>query len=324
MGNAPQFYSTLGWLIKYAVKDNNHVFLKDFFELTFLKDQLDYTKGELKKPVTALGLELQANPALFDFLTQHYAANPTAQALYFEHFVDYDFLTIRHHQAIRAYAKNKQGNEAKLFSLCLLFLHSFLLKDRLTCYDLLKQINRIEFSPDLHPFPLGRKMACNILYQAFYAGGVKPDLIKEIFDLEKVMPRDGLIERDLPCYHTMVAEAFALAGLHREAAAIIELAIQSYSTEINQLSQGLLSIMWTVYAHALFQLQRIEESREVFKKIDTSHYAEHDRNYNLMQYYKLASLLLQKDDPKAALSMKRMALEIATNHRFKFFQAIYG
>src|SRR5690606_16504859 len=132
--------------------------------------------------------------------TKHYSTHPVAQAFYFEFFVDYDFLPVRHHQAINLYAQSKQGKEALLFSQCVLFLRAFMMNDRETCLDLLKKINAIELDSELHPFPLGRKMSCNLLAQVFFKS--KPDkaLLREIFDWEPLQPRSGSFGRDLPSY----------------------------------------------------------------------------------------------------------------------------
>lgn len=324
IGDSPQFYTTLSWLIKFAFRDNNVCFLKSFFELDAFQGNLDYTQGELKRPLMDFGLELQASPKIFEMLVGHYAANPVAQALYFECFVDYDSLTVRHHRAIRMYLENRKDKEAQLFSLCLLFLHSFLLKDRVTCSELIKRINAIEFSTELHPFPVGRKMACNILFQSFYLGGIKSTLIKEVFEMESMIPRDGIVGRNIPSYHAMVAEAFAWSGLYQEAIAMIELALQSYETEPNYLTQGILSNLWLTYSEALLKSSRIEESREVYRKVDVSHFDLNTRDFCLMHYHKIGSEIHKHGNPKLAASLRRSALEIASNHKFKFFQTLYS
>ncbi len=324
LGDTPQFYITLSWLIKFAFRDNNISFLKSFFDLDVFKGKFDYTQGEFKKPLMDFGLELQSSPKMFDLLVGHYASNPVAQALYFECFVDYDSLVIRHHHAVRTYSQTRKDNEAQLFSLCILFLHSLLLKDRVTCSDLIKRINAIDFSSELHPFPAGRKMACNILFQAFYLGSIKPTLIKEIFETEKLMPRQGSLGRDLPSYHAMVAEAFAWSGLYHEAISVVELALQSYKTESNYHTQGLLSNLLLTYSDALFKSSKAEESREVFNKIDVANFDVHTKNFSLMHYYKVGSEIQKKDNPKLAVSLKRSSLEIASNHKFNFFKTLYS
>jgi hypothetical protein len=320
----PQFYTTLSWLIKYAFRDGNIAFLKSFFDLDVFRGKFDYTQGDFKKPLMSFGLELQSSPKMFDMLVNHYVNNPVAQALYFECFVDYDFLTIRHHHAIRAYLQSRKDNEAQLFSLCILFLHSFLLKDRVACSELIKRINAIDFSVELHPFPAGRKMACNILFQSFFMGYVKLSLINEIFEVEQAMPREGVLGRNIPSYHTMVAEAFVWSGLHHQAVSIIELALGAYKTESNYHTQGILNNLWVTYSDALLKSSRIEECREVYNKVETSHFDVHSKRFGLMHYYKIGSEIQKQGNPKLAASLKRSSLEIAANHKFKFFQTLYS
>jgi hypothetical protein len=320
LGNSPLFYQTTGHLLQLAFRDSNTTFLKSFFDLNTFQKNTDYTETELKKVLMCFGTGLRANPKLFDELTGHYAAHAIAQSLYFEFFVDYDFLTIRHHKAMRSYAQNKKQTEAKLFSSCLLFLHSFLLRDRNACTALIKEINDIEVSDNLHPFPVGRRMACAILFQHFYLGSVKKSLLAEVFELERAMPRQGTLGRAVPHYHCVVAEAFNWCGLHEEAALLMELAIGSYKPEVSYYSSSFLSIVDMTYAEALLKTNRTEEARLVFQKADASLFTERDKNFYTMHHHKLSAEMHKQHNPKLAASFKRSAREIAVNHKFKFFE----
>lgn len=323
-GDTPQFYQTLNWLVQLAFRDKNIHFLKGFFGLQVFCNKFDYTQGVHKEVLMTLGSELQSNPKQFDILIEHYATNPLAQSLYFECFIDYDFLPVRHHKAIQLYSQNKTTKEAQLFSLCMLFLHCFLLKDRVACSDLIKRINRIDLSSELHPFPVGRRMACNILFQAYYLGGVKEGLIKEIFDFEIQLPREGSLGRNMPCYHTLIAEAFCWAGYYDEALSIILRALDSYKLDLNYHTQGLLSSLWITYSDSLLKSGRKEDSHAIFNRIEVSHFDVHNKNFSLMHYYNLNAELQKESNPKVAASLKRSSLEIASNYKFKFFQTLYS
>ena len=188
----------------------------------------------------------------------------------------------------------------------------------MACSDLIKRINAIDFSVELHPFPAARKMAYNILFQSFFMGYVKPSLVNEIFEVELAMPREGVLGRNLPSYHTIVAEAFVWSGLHHEAVSVIELALGAYKTQSNYHTQGILSNLWVTYSDALLKTSRTEEGREAFNRIDVSHFDVHEKNFKLMHYYKICSEIQKQGNPKLAASLKRSSLEIAVNHKFKF------
>ncbi len=320
LGNSPLFYQTTSHLLQLAFKDQNISFLTSFFNLTTFQGKTDYTDTELKKVLMGFGTGLRANPKLFDELTGYYASHAAAQSLYFEFFVDYDYLTIRHHKAMRSYAQNKTQTEAKLFSSCVLFFHAFLERDRNACSALIKEINGIEVFANLHPLPVGRRMASNILYQHYYEGSVKKNLLNEVFELEKTMPRQGTLGRSVPHYHCVVAEALNWCGLHEQAALLMELAIGSYKPEASYYSSSFLSIVDMTYAEALLKTNRVEEARLVFQKADALLFTERDRNFYTMHHHKLSAEMHKLHNPKLATSFRRAALEIATNHRFKFFE----
>jgi hypothetical protein len=320
LGNSPLFYQTTSHLLQLAFLKLNMPFLKSFFDLNTFQGNTDYTETELKKVLMGFGTGLRANPKLFDELTGHYASHATAQSLYFEFFVDYDYLTIRHHKALRSYAQNKKQTEAKLFSSCVLFFHAFLERDRNGCAALIKEINAIEVSANIHPFPIGRRMACNILHQHYYLGSIKKLLLAEVFELEKTMPRQGTLGRAVPHYHCVVAEALNWCGLHEEAVHLMELAIGSYKPEMSYYSSSFLSIVDMTYAEALLKTNRTEEARLVFQKADASLFTERDRNFYTMHHHKLSAEMHKQHNPKLAASFTRAAVEIATSHRFKFFE----
>lgn len=318
LGESPRFYSTFNWLMLLAFRENNTQFLKDIFNAECLRNSNDYPREMHRNLILTFSNELRRNPQLFELLVPHYAKQPAAQALYFEWFVDYDYLNIHHHNAIRAYASERSDDDARLFSLCILFLHHFWLLEKNECEQLIKKINQIELKPETHPFPAGRKFACNILFESLFRKGLSKTYESEIESWEKQLPREGNLERNLPSFHLMVVEAFNMVGLHEAVLHYSELARKNYSSKLTEYSKGVLIPLTLYHARALAGTNRNEEAKEKIRSIDITMIDDSHRDFHRMHYHKIVAATSKQNSPefrKSTIESKR----IARQHRFLFF-----
>lgn len=323
LGESEQFYTTFNWLMLLAVHESNIDFLKDIFKAKALQNRNDYPRAKLTRFMYSFANQMRSNLRLADDLIPHYAKQAEAQQLYFQWFVDYDYLNISHHKAVRAYANERHDEEARLFSLCLLFLHHFWLMEKKECKILIEKINAIQIKPKMHPFPIGRKFACNILYQHYFKGGVERELRKSIEDWEKCLPRNGMLERNLPSFHLMVAEAFCMAGLHEEVLQYTKLAHQNYRCELDEYSKGVIIPLTIYQAGAMAILNRKEEAKELLCSVDPNQLDDYNRRYHQMHYYRT----LASAEPKGSADFAKYAGEakrIARQHKFRFFENDWG
>lgn len=322
-GDCPEYYQNLNWLVRLSFRDNNYGFLRDFFTLNAFAKINDHPSKELKTLIQCFGVEMRSNPKMYNFLIDHYSSSPFSRIEYFEWFVDYDFLITQHFKGIELYVKNQKSEEDRLFGCCLLFLKSFFLKDLKTCGVLIEKINSVDAQPNLHPFPLGRKMACNILFQKFSCGKVTKELINEVFEVEKLISRNGLMGRSIPGYHVFVADAFTWAGYYDEAISICKLAFNSYPLEINHNNGWFLNTLWMNYANALLETSKADQAKDSFKKVDVNLFDIEHRNFYAMNYYNVASKI-NASAPQRANAERSASLSIANSFQFKIFKDIFN
>lgn len=322
-GDCPEYYQNLSWLVRLSFRDNNYVFLKDFFALNAFTKINDHPSKELKSLIQGFGAEMRSNPKMYNYLIDHYASNRFSRIEYFEWFVDYDFLIPQHFKGIELYVKNQKSEEDRLFGYCLLFLKAFLLRDLRTCEGLIVRINSIDTQPTLHPFPLGRKMACNILFEKFSRGKVSKELLQEVFAVEKLLSKSGLMGRSIPGYHVFVAEAFCWAGYYDEAISICRLAFNSYSFEINHNNGWFLNAIWMNYANALIETSKADQAKRSFEKVDVNLFDIEHRNFYTMNYYNVASKITGLV-PRRGNAERSASLSIANFFQFKIFKDIFN
>jgi hypothetical protein len=175
------FYTTaLPQLLERAFKEGNTLFLFRFFDLPDIFKDKSYMHNSLWTLMQHFGLLMRKYPEVRSVLLPVFAQNKLAQSLYFEFFVDTDELVLHHHQAIRYYCEAKRTPEAQLFGHCLLYLHHFLMNDKLGCIKEMKILNAIPKSDSIHVLPMSRWYAMRLLHSHFNSEtGISSELWEE-------------------------------------------------------------------------------------------------------------------------------------------------
>ncbi len=283
----------LRWLILLGFREENVVFLSQFFDLNFPFAEKTYNDSIIFHLVTTLGIQLRRHAKLREKLWPIYAQHPLGQAYYFEFFVDIDYLVLHHYEGLTIYAQQKATPEARLFANCLLFLKGFLSGNHYECQAAHLIITQIEPDLSIHPTPLGRRFACLLLYEHYYGGGIKSETIDHLHEIEKQMPQSGTLGRHLPTYHTIVSEALIWCERYADAHLVLKHAERRYATDETFVGasfhhQGLLNL-----TNVQLYLRKIKQSRATFGRIKPYLFNVHSRQYNLISYYLLESLLHQ-------------------------------
>lgn len=323
------YFQLLNWTVVLAFQQKNYDFLKNIFKLEVFNQDVQYNQHTPKflDMMLTLGLEMRKYPQMQALLWKEFAKDPVSQFIYFEHFVDHDFLAINHHKAIHEYALHKQEPEAKLFSNCLLFLKGFLVNNFAECKTYIKRVNQIQIDPTIHPYPLSRMLSYNLLYQRFSTNHIDQGWIDYIFDIESKIPITGSLNRNVPIFHMIVSEALVWCGKYDEAKALIEKAFESYPY-LNDVSifgnAAANAKLKTYYAKCLFENNEIESAIFVFDSILPEHFDIQSRQFDLMHYYNVGSELKAKSDGRQSLNYKRHVSELYTAFGFDFFASVYS
>ncbi len=324
LGDSPAFYTSLGWAVQLAFRENNIDFLASLFTIeAFNRNTTTYTSLNFGKLLYNFGRDMQSHPALFDKLIKQYATNPVAQNLYFEFFVDYDLLPLRHHKAIVEYMQVKDTEEAQLFSYCLLFLRSFFICDRAGCESWIEKINATSNNGSIHPFPLGRKMACNLLFQHFFLGSIRPSYIEDVFFTEKSIPRSGDMNRNVPIFQMHLAEVLYWCRRYDEALQLINIALEDYRNS-NSLAFNTFEKLKLYKAACLVKINANEIALSTLKMVNVENFDLNERNFNTMQFNFVAAEVYKYIDVARYLSFKRSAKLTASTHNFKVFESLYN
>ena len=199
----------LKWLLLFGLQRQDHATVAEIFDVPL-------EEYELHALSHFLGLELRAAPTVAAALVPLLAVRPAAQTYFFERFVDLSNLNRGYGAAIGSYLHHKHTPEARLFGHCLLFLAALLREDHATCRAEMAQVLAVPLTGGIHPFPLGRRMAAQVLHGHF----VQPALA---VPLPTLLATADLIPRQLEPitgfaagYHYFVGEALFLTGRHAD------------------------------------------------------------------------------------------------------------
>lgn len=283
----------LRWLILLGFREKNVRFLSQFFSLDFLFTGKTYTDPLIFHLVITLGIQLRRHQELREQLWPVYAQHPLGQAHYFEFFVDIDYLVHHHHQGLVIYAEHKQTIEAQLFTNCLFFLKGFLAGNKSECESAYQVIAAIEPDTSIHPTPLGRRFACMLLYEHYYGGGIKSETLTQLFLVEKQIPRLGQLARHMPTYHTLIAEALNWCERYHDAYKLLHNATQAYSTDKTFVGVSFHHQLLMNLATTQLRQGEVEQAKATFSTIKPYLFDVHSRQYNLLNYHLLESLILR-------------------------------
>ena len=199
----------LKWLLLFGLQRRDFGAVAEVFDVAL-------EEYELHALSHFLGLELRAAPAVAAELVPLLAPRPAAQTYFFERFVDLSNLNRGYGQAIGHYLHHKHTPEAGLFGHCLLFLAALLREDHATCHAEMAHLLAVPLTGGIHPFPLGRRMAAQVLHGHFVAPA-------QAVALTTLLATADLIPRQLEPitgfaagYHYFVSEALFLTGRHAD------------------------------------------------------------------------------------------------------------
>ena len=211
----------LKWLLLFGLQRRDFAAEAETFDVAL-------EEYELHALSHFLGLELRAAPAVAAELVPLLAPRPAAQMYFFERFVDLSNLNRGYGQAIGSYLQHKQTPEARLFGHCLLFLAALLRHDYDACRAEIAHVLDVPLAGSIHPFPLGRRMAAQLLHGHFVAPAQAVALPALLATADLIPVRLEPITGFAAGYQYFVSEALFLTGRHADQLLFLADAYQRY------------------------------------------------------------------------------------------------
>ena len=304
--------------------------LEDFATLEHFCELPESVLGSLEVRL-AVGNSFRSANSIRDRLIRLFASYRTGRTYFFERFVDINYLFNNYRLRIEEYLKHSTTDENKLFGHSILYLAGFLQMDASACRQQFLNVAEIPTHSEVHPWPIGRKVANLILHSYFIEQAEIPDLGDLIrrFTTE-AYAYEGYLKRGLVEFELYIMLALVLVQRFKELDTMLTHVFTFYETsnpdlEVSlmlQANQNSLPVYFQEYA--LFKLgnQDDPELPEIWEGALNSFNATFDDyqylimlNWFLCDYYTTNGLL------DRAMVYYHAALELSRFASYDFFTA---
>jgi hypothetical protein len=291
---------TLDLLSKYCgyvgIADfiKNHessVYKEDSFDITILKDiysihikgkDLNYRDVALFAVSKNLVKKLRHNLSQYDLLAPHFSKDGLASKFFIEQFVDYDLLAHHYHIAIRIYIASHENKEAQVFGNCILFLRAYLMNNNEDAELHINEVNQFRREMNIHPFVSGRQFACNIIYKVKILEEDAQELIEEMFQFERFIPRSGDSYMNFPGFHFTLCDALIQCGKYSEAKKLCDIALREYPNAEKNIDTGFITSFQLFKAIVNFHIGNKKTFDKSLVKVKSSKF-----NFLSEKYFKI-------------------------------------
>ncbi len=277
----------------------------------------------------SVGNSFRINNSIRNKLIQKYATCSAGQVFFFEQFVDTNFIINNYDFRINEYLKHKKTKEAQLFGNSILFLSGFLKMNSIICVKQFEIINKIKPDSTIHPWPIGRKTAYQILYHYFVENKPISNLLEYIHNYQSIAYEypnylnNGVVEFELSIFISLLLtkEYKIIIQLYNKIINIYNIEISTNFSYNNQQNQNVLPFLFSEFAK--FKLgQKVADNyiNILEKTIDNFPSTFDDFQYKIILKYFLSDFY-KDSDIKKAKEYFELALKLSQFAQYDFYTA---
>ena len=272
-------------------------YIKLFYSITPIQSQEDDNYHNASKNISQI---LYKKPELLNYISTYLSQSKAGQIYFFERFPFIDKLATSYQLHIKKYLKEKVNAEAQLYGNCLLYI-GYALANQDERSEVLKKINEIPLNSDIHPFPLGRKFACNILEH--YLNGNEEKLeywIKLSLSEANTISKRSKEYNNFPYFQFILSDVFNLIERPNEANEVISICELDYKRipDFN-LDDGYLEALDLVKAINLVQLGKNKDAKRILARSKSTEIL-----FIMHDYFHIQRLVVELNFVKSESSLK--------------------
>ena len=286
-------------------------FLIHLFELDSVFKNKSYLYFHQNYLIQDIGALLRKHQNLQNHLWTHWSRQKNARMLYFELFVDMDYLITHHFLAIEQYNKYSTCQQDLAFAHALLFFRAFLTNNNSVSLVHYQSLCSLDIK-EMHPIPRARVIISKLLFS-------KPtkELLQEIkywcnFELEnkKTAP---------PFFHVWIMEGLIMVHQYDLVIQLSNSIEDDSNFQDNRINRGLIQRANTYRSFALLKTGQIEAGKKTYSEIDPNEYNLFSNEYDKLFYAALEYFISRDDQIKRKGEQKAKELGYQ-----KLFQMLLG
>jgi len=295
-------------------------YIKLFYSINPIKSHQDENYHNASKNIAKI---LYKKPEILQYASTYLSQSTAAQIYSFERFPFIDKLATGYQLHLKKYLREKSNPEAQLFGNCLLYTGYALSNNSSKRTEILRKLNEIPLHADIHPFPLGRKFACNILES--YLNGEQQELenwIKlSVLEAATISKRKNEYN-NFPYFQFILSDVLNLIERPVEAGEIINICELDYKRVPGfNLDEGYLEALDLVKAINLFQQGKLKDAKRILARLEST-----DILFIMHDYFLIQRLIVQLRFIKSEKSLKYKKMlnevkQLIEKTGFYFFKA---
>jgi hypothetical protein len=312
-----------------------------FYQVAYENEDFETLKHFLELPESVLGsLEVRlavgnsfriAN-SIRDKIIRLFASHPSGRILFFERFVDINYLFNNFRFRIEEYLRHASSGENRLFGHSILYLAGFLQMDASLCRHQFSIVEQIPTHKNVHPWPIGRKVSCLILHRYFIEHSEIEDLgefIRRYTSEAYAYP--GYLKRGLVEFELYIMLALVLVQRFEVLETMLTQIFTFYESANPDLEVSLMlrvnqnSIPVYFQEYALFKLGHYDEHPELpeiwEQALNSFNTTFDDYQYLIMLNWFLCDYYTSKGEIDRAMHYYRSSLELSRTACYDFYTA---
>lgn len=302
----PLFYNFINDLLFHALLKKDVAFIRDLFSMTVLFENKHYLYKHIYFLIQTLGVQLRNYPDIQEIVWKKWATAVYGRQMYFELFVDMDYLFVQHYKGMERYLKHATNDEAFLFSHVLLFWKSYFLGETAAVKKHMQAILSIELTAAIHPIPIARSLSCQCIYEKTTTGKLSENLLTSIYywaAATKSVISEG---RQIPNFHFWLCEGLTIARESELVLALIQDVKLNYFNEKTYFNNGGYERLKVYEAIAYARTNEKKKAAALLKTINPNNFFAFSKAYDTSFIVALNILL----DKKQACNEQLTALKL--------------
>lgn len=295
-------------------------YIKLFYSINPIKSNQDENYHNASKNIAKI---LYKKPEILQYTSTYLSQSTAAQIYFFERFPFIDKLSSAYQLSLKKYLREKSNPEAQLYGNCLLYMGYALSNTTSKRTKILSIVNQIPLDTSVHPFPLGRKFACNIL--ECYLNGEQQELenwIKlSVLEAATISKRKNEYN-NFPYFQFILSDVLNLIERPVEAGEIINICELDYKRVPGfNLDEGYLEALDLVKAINLFQQGKHKDAKRILARLQST-----DILFIMHDYFLIQRLIVELHFIKSEKSFKYKKMlheinQLIEKTGFYFFKA---
>jgi len=272
-------YDTINILKRYIEleiinKNNNYTELVVSFFNPLHFESINYADKSFQASCRVIAIHLRNNPNLLEKVMDKIAMSELGRRFYFDLFPDYEILCTVQYKGFEKYLIFEKSYEGQMFAKCILFLKSFFESDisamKIKWMDISKFYKK---NKKLHPFVLGRYFQIQLIAQFNFNPIELKKLKKEIFNVEKKQPRNGLNNfMEFPGFHYFTCDGLWHVNAYDELLELSNIALHDFDKHKEFIWKGYYDQLYLYKGLALANLGKKSEAKKLLKEIKTENF----------------------------------------------------